>query len=177
MKKFFFFTVFLLLTVATCSSQTNVKICDKQPFEWVFATDNTSKIVFQTSYNHVDTFWYRYDTIIGNNVKLTAKLYTSYNLLSIDGDTNVNHEKLMFDVYENPEASITVTGLTLNIEMNPYCKELEILDREDNTILSKMSWKTPPDNMQLDLPPGKYYAILSDNSGANCQKVISVKIN
>jgi len=162
--------------VATCTSQTNVKICENQHFEWYFATDDTSKIVFQTTYDNNDTSWHRYDTIIGNSIKLAAKLHTTYNLVSIDGDTNVNHGKLMFDIYENPDASVTISKLTLSIEMNPYCKQLEIIDREDNTTLSKMSWKVPPDNMQLDLPRGKYYVILSDDSGANCQKVIPVKI-
>ena len=176
MKKFLFSIVFGLLMVAECTPQNNVKICENQHFEWYFATDDTSKIVFQTTYNNNDTSWYRYDTIIGNSIKLAAKLHTTYNLVSIDGDTNVNHGKLMFDVYENPDASVNVSKLTLNIEMNRYCKQLEIIDREDNSTLSKMSWETPPDNMQLNLPPGKYYVILSDDSGANCQKVIPVKI-
>jgi len=163
--------------VATCTSQTSVKICENQSFEWYFATDDTSKIVFQTTYDNADTSWCRYDTIIGNSIKAVAKLYTSYNLVSIDGDTNVSHEKLMLDVHKKPDASVTISGLFLNIEMNPYCKQLEIVERDDNTILSKMSWETPPENMHLELAPGNYYAIFTDNSGANCQKIIPVKIN
>lgn len=176
MKKLIFFICFGLI-LAPCFSQTNVKICDKQLFEWIIAAEDTSEIVFQTSYNHLGTSWQKLDTIIGNDVRLTANLYTSYNLISIDGDTDVPHENLAFDVVENPDASINIDGFLLNIKMNAYCNEFEIFEADDDTILYKMSWETPPNDMCLTLPKGSYYAIFTDNSGANCKKTIPVRID
>lgn len=175
MKKLIFF-ISSLLFLAPCLAQTSTKICDNQSFEWVFAAEHNSEIIFQTSYHHIDTSWNKLDTIIGNHVKLDAKMYTYYNLVSVDGDTNVTHENLAFDVVENPDASISISGNILNISMNPYCKQLEVVDRDDE-VLYDMSWDTPPANMYLNLPHGIYYLEFTDNSSANCKKMIPIKIN
>lgn len=176
MKKLFIFIISLLF-IAPCFSQSITKICDGKRFEWVFACDSTSHVVIRTNYDYPDTSWSRYDTFTGNTVSFVARAYESYNLISIDGDTNVPHDTLKFDVCEMPDATITELDGIVSIKMNFYCNYLDIIEINDGNFHYQNSWETPPDNISIGLASGSYYAIFEDNSGANCKKTIYFTID
>jgi hypothetical protein len=176
MKKLSIFIISLLF-IAPCFSQSLTKICDGKQFEWVFACDSTSLVVIRTNYNYPDTSWSRYDTFTGNTVGLVARSYESYNLISIDNDTDVPHDTLKFEVCEMPDAITTELDGIVTIKINSYCNYLDIIEINDSKLFYQNSWETPPDSIYVTLPSGSYYAIFEDNSGANCKKTIHFTIN
>jgi hypothetical protein len=176
MKKLVIFLI-LVLGIFYCDAQSYIReeyVCAGSSFKWQLDASNTSTIIIKTEYADENV----YDTIVGNEITLypndTNPAY--YKIVSINDSVLPCTEILYINVLPGPEASITINSNNLHISMNDGCNYVRIINTTNNSLFYAENWGTPPDNININLGPGNYNAIFTDDSILHCRVTIPITI-
>ena len=180
MKKVFVI-LFLCLGVLQYgfSQDAFVWICQGGSYTWYFDASPTSEVIVRAIKNYgFGPDATTYDTIHDNKITLTPQVYTVYDIISIDGESNTCNESLRIEVIDIiPTVSINNQNLSLSVASNlDYSASIFIhVTDYDNTLIYRYHSQTG-DVINIDNISSGNYKIYITTEDSNCRVTIPITI-
>ena len=169
MKKLVLFLVLVLgiLQYGFCQPAF-VSICQGDSYTWHLDISPSSQVIIRAMKPGSIT----YDTINSNQIVLSPQEYTIYDIISINGNTNVCNESLVIDVISIiPTISINNQDLSISVASNGQIF-IHITD-SNNTLLYHYHGNS--DVNIANIPAGNYMVYFTTKY-SNCRVTMPITI-
>ena len=181
MRKLVIFLVIVLGALQYCfSQQAYIWICQGDSYTWHFDVSPTSEVVIRAIKNYgFGPDATTYDTIHENHITLSPQTHTIYNIMSINGNSNICTESLEIDVL-SPSATVDINNNILSISntttgsTDGYPMYIHVTNSDNALVYHYMI--NPNDSIDINnIPPGNYNVYLS-TSEITCRTKIPITV-
>jgi hypothetical protein len=179
MRKLVVFLVFVLGSLQFAQGQPAfVEICQGDSYTWYLDTPPTSQVIIRSIKNYgIGPDATTYDTINDNKIVLTPQVYTVYDVISINGDSNMCNPSLEIEVKSIPTPIINTSGqnILLSTTYNGGNVPIIVHITNNNALVYHYSLY-PNDTVQINsITPGEYNIYLTVST-THCKSKTTITI-
>lgn len=165
MRKLVVFLVIVLGSLQYGFSQPAfVEICQGDSYTWHFDTPPTSQVIIRSIKNYgFGPDATTYDTINDNKIVLTPQVYTVYDVISINGDSNMCNPSLEIEIKSIPTPIINTSNQNILLSTTYSGGDVPIIVHitNNNALVYRYSFY-PNDTIQINnITPGEYNIYLT----------------
>ena len=181
MRKLVVFLVLVFGALQYCfSQQAYIWICQGDSYTWHFDVSPTSEVVIRAIKNYgFGPDATTYDTIHDNKITLSPQIHTNYDIISINGDSDICTESLEIEVL-SPSATLDINNNTLSISNittgneSGYPMYIHVTNSDNALVYHYMI--NPNDSIDINnILPGNYNVYLS-TSEITCRTKIPITV-
>ena len=165
MKKIIIFLVLVLGALQFVHGQPAfVEICQGDSYTWYFDTPPASQVIIRSIKNYgFGPDATTYDTINDNKIVLTPQVYTVYDVISINGDSNMCNPSLEIEIKSIPTPIINTSNQNILLSTTYSGGDVPIIVHitNNNALVYRYSFY-PNDTIQINnITPGEYNIYLT----------------
>lgn len=166
MRKLLVLLVLVLGIIQFAEGQsTFVEICEGDSYTWHFDTPPTSQVIIRSIKNYgIGPDAITYDTIIDNKIVLTPQVYTLYDVISINGDSNMCNPSLEIEIKSIPTPIIDINSHDISLSTTYNGGNVPIIAHitdNSNSLVYRYSFY-PNETVNIsDVPSGDYVLYLT----------------
>lgn len=179
MKKFIVFLVLVLVGIPFVDGQPAfVEICQGDSYTWHFDTPPTSQVIIRSIKNNgIGPDAITYDTINDNKIVLTPQVYTVYDVISINGNSNMCNPSLEIEIKSIPTPVVNISNQNLLLSTTYNGGNVPIIAHitNNNALVYHYSFY-PNDTIQINNITSGVYDIYLTVSTTYCKSKATITI-